>query len=120
MDFKILHAGVEGHCAQAGDEVEHQELLRAYGAFEHQAEYEQGVHIEEYMPEAPVHEHMGDYLPGMEEGGSRVEHSESLYHKLLVHQGEQEHYNIDQQQVARHYRQPVPPVSHSGVLELAH
>jgi hypothetical protein len=49
-------------CAQSADKIKYKESLRAPGAFKYLAKYKQGVHVEEEMPETPMHEHMSEDL----------------------------------------------------------
>ena len=63
------------------------------------AEDEQGVHVEEYMPESPMHEHVGNDLPSMEIPRRRVEQCECLDHVLLVDHTGQEDKAVDDYKV---------------------
>ena len=83
----------------SGDEIEHKELLRAPDPFEHGAEDEQGVHVEEDMPESPVHEHVSDYLPQPEIRRSRIVQGEAGHHVILVQNCHEHHQDIDDDDV---------------------
>ena len=78
-----LHSGMDCSCTQTCHEIKYQELLRSPDSFKHGSEDIEGVHVEEQMPEASVHEHVSHRLPPVEERRSRIEEGECLIHEIL-------------------------------------
>ena len=105
LHLQVFHAEVQGHGPQAADKVEEQELLAPDDAFDHAAEDQQRVHVEEDVPEPAVHEHVRDHLPPVEIRGGGVEQGEGPDHEVLVEEGGQEHDHVDDDQVLGHGRQ---------------
>ena len=75
---------MQGGGPEAGDKIEYQESLRAQSPLQHSSEYEECVHVEEHVPEAAVHEHVGQNLPGPEKRRGRIEHREVPHHEILI------------------------------------
>ena len=99
-----FHARVQGHCSQSGHEVEYEELLRTEAAFKYGTEHQEGIHVEEYVPESAVHEHVRQYLPRLEEWRRRVEHGEIGDHEVLIYQCGDEHQYVDCHEILCHGR----------------
>ena len=95
---------MESRCAESGNEIEYQKLLRSYRPFQHRAEKDESIHIEEDMHETSVHEHMGDRLPDPEQRRGRIEQGEGPYHEIFVNQCEYKHYHIDYQYILCYFR----------------
>ena len=85
------------------DEEEDEKFLLAYHPLHYGAENQQRIHIEEKVPEASVHKHMGNNLPPAEAGRRRIEESEVTHHHILIDEGRQEHYNVYENEVLGDY-----------------
>ena len=94
-----FHARMQGDGTETGHEIQDQELLRPERPLHHHAEHNQGVHVEQDVHEAPMHEHVGKGLPPPEERGSRIEHREGPVHEILVDQRGQEDNHVDDENV---------------------
>ena len=103
MQLEVLHAHVQRDSAQPRYEVEQQEPFRPDGPLQYTPEDEEGVHVEEDVPEPAVHEHVRQGLPPPEQGGRRVEQGEGPHHEVFVEQREDEHDHVDDDQVPRHH-----------------
>ena len=99
MHLKVLNPHMQGRRAESANEIEKQEPFRAQGAFQHGTEHEQGIHVEENVPYAAMHEHVRKGLPPTEKWRRGIEHGKGPYHEILVHQGSQEHDHIYDNQV---------------------
>ena len=90
---------MKGHSPESAEEIEKQEFLLPQNVLNYATEYQQSVHVEENVPESPVHKHVGDNLPPVEIPRSRIEESESLDHVFLVDQTGQKHKAVDDYEV---------------------
>ena len=90
--------------SQSCHEVENQELLGAQCPFQDDAEHQQRVHIEEYVPESAVHEHVRQDLPRLEERRSRIEHGEVHHHEILIDESGDENKYVDSDDILRYRR----------------
>ena len=108
LHLQVLYAHMQGHRPETADEIEKQEPFRAQGALQHGAEHEQRIHVEENMPDSPVHEHVRKGLPSMEKRRRGIEHGEGSHHEILIYQGGQEHKHIHDEQVLGNLRNLVP------------
>lgn len=99
---------------EACHKIEYKEFPRSPDPFEHRSEYVQGVHVEEKMPEASVHEHMRHRLPPVEERRCRVEKREGLIHEILIQHRHDHDKDIDDDDVlygCRYIRHETSPAS---------
>ena len=53
--------------SESAYKIEHQEFFGPYIVFNDHSKHDKRVHIEEYVPEATVHEHVRHHLPPMKE-----------------------------------------------------
>ena len=63
------------------------------------------------MPEAPVHEHVGDQLEGLEEGRGEIEQRECFVHEFLGEHRDDKHYRIDYYKILDYKRHSRPVIS---------
>ena len=104
LSLNPLHTGMEQGCTESGHEIEKQEFLRSPHPFKHTSEDEKGVHIEEKVPESPMHEHVGDDLPWFEERRCRIEKSKMLIHKITSNGRHNHHKYVDHDDILCHHR----------------
>ncbi len=100
----MLHEQMEGCSSYSADEVERQEFLRTNDVLDHTAEYVQGVHIEQYVPEPTVQEQICHGLPPMEEVGFEGVESKQLSQygrarQAFAKKGGRKYYDIDNDKV---------------------
>ena len=95
---------VQCGCSESCHEVENEIFLRAEAAFKYGTEHQEGIHIEEYVPESAVHEHVCQYLPRLEEWRCRVEHGEIGDHEVFIYQRGDEHQYVDCHEILCHGR----------------
>jgi hypothetical protein len=95
LHLEPFHTGMDQSCTYTRYEIEDQELLRAPPFFQNAAEEIKGVHIEEEVPEAAMHEHMGHRLPPAEEIRGRIEKGEVLVHEVLIERCHDHYEDID-------------------------
>lgn len=73
------HSNMGGSCTESTDEVIDDETLGAPIVLEHVTEHPESEHVEEDMPEAGMHEHVGEGLPDTEESRSDRPQAEQIY-----------------------------------------
>ena len=117
--LQVKHRVVAKCGTEPRHKVEEQKLLAAPGILQHRSEYHQGVHIEEEMPEAAVHEHMGQELPGLEKWRIKGEQRESFIHRIAYDICSHQDYRIDDDQVF-YDRSHQGPESGPAVLVVIH
>jgi hypothetical protein len=98
--YPVLHLypldpRMDSRSTKTGHEIENEEFPGTPDPFQHRSENEQGVHIEEKMPESSVHEHMRYRLPPVEERRSRIEQGEFFIHEILVQISHEHHKDVD-------------------------
>ena len=86
-----MHQGGAYSC----HEIENKKLLCTPDPFENGSEYEQSVHVEEYMPEISMHEHVRNQLPYMKIRGCGIKEGEIQNHVFPVQGYHYHHQNVD-------------------------
>ena len=89
-------------CAQAADDVIKKELPRSPIGLHHGSEHPQHKHVHEDMPEATMHEHVGEYLVEVEVRSQKKVQSQQagqVYPHVFRHPGGDKHDGVDDQQI---------------------
>ena len=93
-----LHSQLCSCSSKSTKEVEYHEAVLTDDPFDSHPEYIERVHVEEQMPEASVHEHVGERLPYLEPGGLGIEKRKNREHEIRIDLGRQidDHIDYDQ------------------------